>query len=151
MSRPKPPSKALVPSSSKPNHLIVPPPLESITPSYSLDMANRYQALGNLCRPDYSTALASDPFAPNQSVSVTPFPVNPIRSSKTENTKSHITNLFYKEPSHPKSQILNDIAKSYFGPGCHFTLSHPEKTLSYCKDILLHHQSILIKPIQART
>ncbi|GMP83337.1 hypothetical protein CsSME_00037288 [Camellia sinensis var. sinensis] len=114
MSRPKPPSKALFPSSSKPNQLIVPPPLESITPSYSLDMANRYQALGNLCRPDYSTALASDPFAPSQSVSVTPFPANPVRSSKTEYTKSHITNLFYKEPSHPKSQILNDIAKSYF-------------------------------------
>ncbi|XP_028100602.1 uncharacterized protein LOC114299969 isoform X1 [Camellia sinensis] len=151
MSRPKPPSKALVPSSSKPNQLIVPPPLESITQSHSLEIVNRYQTLGNIHRPDYSSALASDPFASGHSVSVTPFPVNPIKPSRSEYTNSHVTNLFYKEPSHPKNQTINEIAKFHFGSGCHFTLLHPEKTLSYYKDILLHHHSILIKSIQDRT
>ncbi|XP_028078412.1 uncharacterized protein LOC114280257 [Camellia sinensis] len=151
MSRPRSPSKALVSSSSKPNQLIVPPPLESVTPSHSLEMINRYQTLGTIHRPDYSSALASDPFASSQSVSVTPFPVNPIKPSRSEYTNSHVTNLFYKESSHPKTQTINEIAKFHFGSGCHFTLSHPEKTLSYYKDILLNHHSILIKPIQDRT
>ncbi|CAL5329117.1 unnamed protein product [Camellia sinensis] len=129
MSRPRPPSKALVASSSKPNQLIVPPPLGSITQSHSLKMVNRYQTLGNIHRPDYSSALASDPFASSHSISVTPFPVNPIKSSRSEYTNSHVTNLFYKEPSHPKNQTINEIAKFHFGSGCHFTLSHLDKTL----------------------
>ena len=151
MSRPRPPSKALASSSTKPNQLIVPPPLESVTPSYSLELINRYQTLGTIQRPDYSSTLASDPFVSSQSVSVTPFPVNPVKSSRSEYTNSHVTNLFYKEPSHPKNQPINDIAKFHFGSGCHFTLSHPEKPLAYYKDILINHHSVLIKPIQDRT
>ncbi|XP_028102489.1 histone H3.v1-like [Camellia sinensis] len=84
MSRPRPPSKGLASSSSKPNQLIVPPPLESITQSQSLEMVNRYQTLGNIHRPDYSSTLASDPFASSHSVSVTSFPVNPIKPSRSE-------------------------------------------------------------------
>ena len=150
MSRPRPPSKALVPSSSKPNQLIVPPPLESIKPSSSIDIINRYHTLGTIHRPDYSSALANDPFASSQSVSVTPLPINQVRPSRTEYTKSHVTNLFYKEPSHPRSQTINEIAQFHFGSGCHFISSPPEKNLSYYKDILLNHHSILIKPIQDR-
>ena len=149
MSRPRPLSKALV-SSSQP---FVPPPLELVGQyPQPIQMINRYQLLGNIPRPNYSTALATDPFASSsQSVSVTPFPANPVKSSRTDYIKSHTTNLFYKEPSHPKSQLIHEIAKSHFGSGCHFILSHPEKTITYYKDILIHHQSVLIKPIYDRT
>lgn len=139
MSRSRSPSKALVPS----NQPIISPPIE---------MINRYQVLGNIPRPNYSSALATDPFASSsQAVSITPYPANPIRSARSDYIKSTTTNLFFKEPSHPKSQTVSDLAKSYFGSGCHFVLSHPDKTLTYYKDILLNHQSILIKPIQDRT
>lgn len=152
MSRPRAPSKALVPSSNKLTQPFVPPPLELIGQYPDpIQQINRYQVLGNIYRPNYSSALATDPFARSQSVSVTPFPANPVRSSRSDYTKSHITNLFYKEPSHPKGQTIQEIAKFHFGSGCHFILSHPKKTLTYYKDILIHHQSVLIKPIYDRT
>ncbi|XP_028100604.1 uncharacterized protein LOC114299969 isoform X3 [Camellia sinensis] len=149
MSRPRPPSTALVPSTQP----FIPPPLELVGQyRQPIEMINRYQVFGNISRPNYSSALATNPFASSsQAVSVTPFPTNPVRSSRSDYTKSHTTNLFYKEPSHPKGQVIHEIAKSYFGSGCHFILSHPEKTLTYYKDILIHHQSVLIKPIYDRT
>ena len=137
MSRPSPPSKALVPSSDKTPFI---PPLELVTEYHPIEMINRYQVLGNIRRPNYSSALATNHFAaPSQVVSITPFPANPIRSARSDYVKSTTTNLFFKEPSHPKSQIISDLAKSFFGPGWHFVPSHPEKSITYYKDILINH------------
>ncbi|KAI8547564.1 hypothetical protein RHMOL_Rhmol07G0206100 [Rhododendron molle] len=40
-----------------------------------------------------------------------------------------------------------ELVKAFFPPGWHFILAHPDKTLSFYNDILLNHQSVLIKPI----
>lgn len=62
MSRPRPPSKALV-LANKPNQQIVPPPLELVSQYHPIEMINRYQVLGSIAKPSYTFALASDPFA----------------------------------------------------------------------------------------
>ncbi|XP_028104462.1 uncharacterized protein LOC114303520 [Camellia sinensis] len=104
MSRPRPPSKALVPSSDKPPFI---PSLELVTQYHPIEMINRYQVLGNIPRPNYSSALATNPFAsPSQTVSITPFPANPIRFARSDYVKSTTTNLFFKEPSHPRVKLF---------------------------------------------
>ncbi|KAF5949041.1 hypothetical protein HYC85_014998 [Camellia sinensis] len=112
MSRPRPPSKALVPlvpSSSKSNQLPFPPLSESITQSHPLEMVNRYQVLGNIYQPNYSSTLASDPFASSsQAVSVTPFPANPVRGHTqhlTYHTYTTTLSEFSAMPTLPKDSI----------------------------------------------
>ena len=79
-------------------------------------MINRYQVLGNTPRPSFTSALAYDPFA-SSSQAVTPYPPNPIKTARSDYVDSTTTNLFFKEPSHPKSQSVNDLVKTYFPPG----------------------------------
>ncbi|XP_028103180.1 uncharacterized protein LOC114302362 [Camellia sinensis] len=146
MSRPRPPSEALV---SSVQH-IVPPPLELVTQYHPIEMFNRYQVLGNIPKPSYTSALATDHFA-SSSQAVTPYPPNLIKIARSDYVKSTTTNLFFKEPSHPKSQSVNDLVKSYFPPGWHFVPMHPAKTITFYRDILFNHQSIVIKPIYDRT
>ena len=112
MSRPRPPSKALVPSSQP----FVPPPMELVTKYHPAELVNRYQILGNIPKPSYTPALATDPFA-SSSQAVTPYLPNPIKSARSDYVKSTTTNLFFKEPSHPKSHTVHDLVKSYFPPG----------------------------------
>ena len=126
MSRPRPPSKALVPS-GKP---FVPPPLELVTKYHPAELVNRSHILGSIPKPSYTSTLATDPFA-SSSQAVTPYPPNPIKSPRSDYVKSTTTNLFFKEPSHPKSDTVHDLVKSYFPSGWHFILLHPEKKNNY--------------------
>ena len=45
-------------------------------------MINRYQVLGNIPKPSYTSALATDPFA-SASQAVTPYPPNPIKTARS--------------------------------------------------------------------
>ena len=124
--------------------------MELVTKYHPAELVNRYQILGNIPKPSYTSALATDPFA-SSSQAVTLYPPNPIKSARSDYVKSTTTSLFFKEPSHPKSHTVHDLAKSYFPPGWHFIPLHPEKTITFYKDILFNHQSIVIKPIYYRT
>ena len=93
MSRPRPPSKALVPSSQP----FVPPPLELVTKYHPAELGNEvvnhYQILGNIPKPSYTSALATDPFV-SSSQAVTPYPPNPIKLVRSDYVKSTTTNFF---------------------------------------------------------
>lgn len=59
-------------------------------------------------------------------------------------------NLFYKEPVHENIHYVLELVKSYFPNRWHFIPSHPDKLITFYKDILFHHKSIVIKPIYDR-
>ncbi|KAL7239071.1 hypothetical protein ACSBR2_005046 [Camellia fascicularis] len=136
-------------SSQKPHFklAIVPTSQPIIAPP--IDLVNRYQILGNIPKPSYTSALASDPF-PCQSITPMP-PNNPYRTTRTDYVlKPQPVHLFYKEPIHKNIHDVNELVTSYFPSGWHFIPSHLEKSITFCKDIIFHHQSIVIKPIYDR-
>ena len=73
---------------------------------------------------------------------------NPLSSSRSDYIlKPHFTNLFFIEPVHKNIKDPIQLANFFFPPGWHFVPMHPDKSITFYKDILLKHQSIVIKPI----
>ena len=120
-------------SSSKKQLSLVPP----------LTLVNRFQSLGTIPRQSYSSALASE--------SASQLQMSTFKSSRTEYVqKPLVHNLFFKEPAHKNIQDPIDLVSHFFPPGWHFVPHHPEKSITFYKDILLKHKSVVFKPIYDR-
>ncbi|KAI8571495.1 hypothetical protein RHMOL_Rhmol01G0124300 [Rhododendron molle] len=124
---------------------------------------NRYQVLGQIPpKLEYKSALAYIP-SPSQCIATDPFcsqksiqtsqssqPNYPVKTSTPTEylLKPVTTKLFSIEPVHQNVHQPFELVNSFFPPGWHFVPAHPDKSLSFYRDILQLHKSILIKPIK---
>ncbi|KAI8558939.1 hypothetical protein RHMOL_Rhmol04G0135200 [Rhododendron molle] len=117
---------------------------------------NKFQVLGTIPKTTYSSALATLP-KPSNDIMNDPFRSKQTIQPSQPNSQTHAPtqymlkpatlNLFSVEPVHKHTHDPIELVKVFFPPGCHFIPAHPDKTLAFYNDILMHHQSITIKPI----
>ncbi|GFZ19188.1 hypothetical protein Acr_27g0009270 [Actinidia rufa] len=130
-------------SSKKSPSKLLAPPCPS-TPA--LELVNRYQILGTIPKPTYTSVLAS---SQSQMTSfANPLQPYPSQSPRSDYIlKPHFTNLFFIEPVHKNIKDPCALANFFFPQGWHFIPMHPDKSIGFYKDILLKHQSVVFKPI----
>ena len=111
-----------------------------------LDILNRYQILGQISKPSYQSILATYPFSQNLTMQPQ-HQYQPPASRTNYLLKPNSTNLFAKELVHKNISHPHELVKSIFPTGWHFSPLHSEKSITFYRDILYDHKSVVIKPI----
>ncbi|KAG6662704.1 hypothetical protein CIPAW_03G262100 [Carya illinoinensis] len=132
-----------------------PPPPVSTKPAPPVEIANRFTTLGSIYQPASFASTVSTPYDPYAKpiASATARPTQLfLPASKTQYIKKMYSwNLFYIESNRSIDTDPYKIATRYFPPNFHWIPENPAKNLQFYSSILIHTDSLTIKPIYDKT